>query len=497
METNLSDYYKDLILKKSPDFHSILKALKITENFIRSRKKILAGGQSIDYALKSKGDPGIYEIDTLPDFDIISETYFQDAYNLSEVLYRAGFREISVINALHPSTMRVRINFTTICDITYVPYNIIKIMPTIWYKGIQLIHPHVTMIDQHRAFSYPYENAPFETTLHRPVKDMPRYDLLYKYYPLRLLYPIDDIPRNNRFELINITIPFDIIDDQCISGIAALNYWVQDARSLGFQTNTNLGNSFKLINIADNTSKTLVDFQLPLKSNLISLYSNNIEALFNKIKHSTENNYDNERFYNRYLDKLPRSIRVGAFEIFDNSQMITAHTVDIGNNITIHIADMQHIMLYLLTTYILTSKTQVGKRNYVSYMGYLLCRDIISWASSEYKYNLYDDDSTKLDESFKKKNKSEIERNNKIKRFLPTANTYGTINNNDSKVVATHKFNLQNRTKDPSDKYKYDQPKHIYDRDLSKGRVPRHYYKFNIEQSEIYNNDGKKTTPFV
>ena len=135
---------------------------------------------SIDFALKLKQHDGIYKDDILPDYDFYSHQHFKDAYDLAQWLNRLGFKNISVINAMHPSTMKVRINFITIADITYIPKVILDNIPFLKYKGFHIVHPHYQMIDQHRSLSYPYENAPRETIMNRMKKDMKRYDLLYE-----------------------------------------------------------------------------------------------------------------------------------------------------------------------------------------------------------------------------------------------------------------------------------------------------------------------------
>ena len=267
MEESLIKYYKDLTILKSDDFNTINKALTIAQKFIRNSNCILVGGQAIDFALRLKDD-SIYENELLMDLDVISDTYFQYAYDLATILKRAGINNISVINALHPSTMKVRVNFKDTLDITYVPKNIMDNIPTLWYKGYRIIHPHYQMIDQHRALSYPYENAPRETILIRPEKDMERYDKLYKHYPLRILGPTSII------ELKDITIPLYILDNQCISGFAALSYWITEAKSLGFQS-TYLGSS----SISNNEFKCRIPHDA-----FISIYSDDIKDLYERIK---------------------------------------------------------------------------------------------------------------------------------------------------------------------------------------------------------------------
>ena len=487
MDDALIKYYEDLAVRKSDDFDSIVRALELAEKFILHNKKILVGGQAIDYALKSKGEKGIYDETALKDLDIITDTHFQDAYAFATILVRHGFTGISVINAMHPSTMKVRVNFKEIIDITYIPTNILKNIPTIWHKGFQIVHPHFQYIDQHRSLTYPYENAPRETILQRPRKDMTRYDLLYAHYPLRLLFI-----KNTTLELTERKIPLDILSNQCISGFFALNYWIHEAKKLGFQTNINLGES----NL-DSFSKESQDvtFHIPVDSYGLTIFSDDIHG-FNKIletyKDNKEYNLDGDKkFYARFLDKFPRkfvstslntSINTSIIEVFDNSHQIAAHKLVISNNNTVHIANLQSIMMYLLTNYILLMKIENVRRSYSFYMGYLVCRDIIEWASAEYYLN----NTTKTSD-----------RKSNIARFLPTAEIYGKENLSDAYIVSKFNFDKKNKTIDSDQKNMYDQPKHVYDRDLIYKKVPKKYYDFDVSTSEIFNFDGTAIPDFL
>ena len=160
------------------------KALDYVKDYIKKHKLILVGGQAIDYALRKKKSK-LYDDNHLVDLDFYSSYHVKDAYDIGEALsdmFPDG--NVSVINALHTSTMRVRINFQEVADITYVPEVLYKKLPTIMYDGYRIIHPHYQMIDQHRSLSLPFENPPFETALHRWKKDIVRYHLLKKFYPI-------------------------------------------------------------------------------------------------------------------------------------------------------------------------------------------------------------------------------------------------------------------------------------------------------------------------
>lgn len=182
-KTNDPDYYTNLVNVRSINYDSITTALDIVKQFIISYDLVLVGGMAIDFALKLKGDQ-IYTDDQLPDYDFYSPVHTEHAYQLGAMLCKAGFPNISCIQAAHITTMRVRVDFETVADITYCPPEVYKRVPTLKYSNMRIIHPHFQMIDQHSSLSIPYENPGREVIFHRWIKDMKRYDKLYKHYPI-------------------------------------------------------------------------------------------------------------------------------------------------------------------------------------------------------------------------------------------------------------------------------------------------------------------------
>jgi hypothetical protein len=459
------DYYENLIIKKSHNYDDIIKALDLVKKYIIKENKIITGGMAIDYALKLKGENGIYGDDVLPDYDFFSEKHYYDAYKIAELLKKNNFENISVINAMHPSTMRVRIDFIVVADITFIHNKILSKFPTLKYKNIHFIHPHVQMIDQHRSLSFPYENVPWETIKSaRPRKDMKRYDLLYNLYPLRLL-----AVKKQKEEFKIIEFKKSILENQCITGFFALNYWIKKAKKLGYKTSINFGDiKFK---------KDIIEFKFPADSYGLTIYSDNIKDLYLKIKN--EQKIKNEEFYEQFLDKLPKKIILdNEWELLKNDEKVAAHK-EIDN---IYIANIQNIMMYLLIQYILLRKINNVKTGYSFYIGYLECRNLIKWASNRY-YNIDKKNIKKENEQFKK--------------FLPTAEYYGSKNLNKSYITSKHRFDIKNKTIDKKEKDLYKQPNNVYERDFKNGFLSPYFYNFNASKSKVFNFSGVKIDNFL
>lgn len=156
-------------------------------NFIKKKRRILVGGMSMDYSLKSKGS-FLYKTNKI-DYDFISPEYFHDAYELGEILAKK-YNNISIICARHISTMRVRYNFITVADITYVPNIIYTKIKTLSYTGIILVHPLYQQIDQWLSIRNLLEMPPNESYLtDRIKKDVTRFLMLNEYFPIEVNKP--------------------------------------------------------------------------------------------------------------------------------------------------------------------------------------------------------------------------------------------------------------------------------------------------------------------
>lgn len=165
-----SNVYKD-------DLNTALDAVR---RFVARKKLILVGGMAIDFALRARGSK-LYSDDELPDYDFVSPDFHRDAYALAlelRDLLGTGTANINAINAIHASTMKVRVHYMAVADITYMPREIFERVPTVEYEGLRLIHPHYQVIDQHISLSKPYSGPPRENILSgRWKKDMQRHEI--------------------------------------------------------------------------------------------------------------------------------------------------------------------------------------------------------------------------------------------------------------------------------------------------------------------------------
>jgi hypothetical protein len=385
---NLTKYdFETIVFDHNCQKDIMIKTLDIVKKFIQMNNLILVGGMAIDIAMRSKGS-SLYPSNKFPDYDFISSEHHIDAYKLGELI-ADEFDGVSIINAFHVSSMRVRINFQEAADITYVPLNLIDKIPIIEYMGFKIVHPHFQMIDQHRALSLPFEKPPMETVLSRWEKDIKRYDLLNDLFPLKVAN------LSNEGE-VKYNISIDILKGQCLSGYISLLYWMNKAKIDGYEPTDTLGwmNSY-----TEDDKK--IGCTLP-ESAFYCILSDDYENLTKKIPGKV-------RHFNAILDKIPARKQIDnkeqKYHILDNKgDMRSAHLID---NINIHTSNLQEVMCYLITFGILYNDN-------LAMHTYIEAQKILFFATEKY---------TKTKDT-------------KWLIYLPTTEVYGKFNEYESYKVA-------------------------------------------------------------
>lgn len=338
-------------------------SLNIVRNYIKNKNRIVVGGMAIDMALRLKNKK-LYDDDEIPDYDFFSYEYHKDAYNIASILIKQLGKsiDISVINALHQTTMRVRVNYFVVADITFVPKKIYDKIPTLYYDNLKFVHPHYQFITQHLSLYSAYSNSPYETVLYRWNKDVERYDMLLNNYPITV-NKID----NNLYK--NYKISLNIIKNNCITGIVGAIYWLNKAKKMGMEKIEKADQIFFEIN--QNLS-----YKSP--TNILSLYSLNYIKASKNIE-----NIKNITKFNSILDILPKKLLIELknypikVEIYNYENKLLSAYMD--NDI--YIANLQNIMSVLLVKHFFYKKNDI----YLYY--YNICINIIKWASALYLKN--------------------------------------------------------------------------------------------------------------
>lgn len=241
----------------------------IVEKLIKKKKLIIYGGLAIDYALRLKGDK-IYDDNALPDFDVYSDTNINIAYDLYDKLDKLGYVNITVIRSMVPTTIKVRLDFHSILDLSYHES---KNLPTLVYKGFQIIHPDYQRIDIHKALGYPYKGYPDHNFVYRFEKDTFRLGKLDEHYPI--------VTKEKKITTITVKIKIQNI----LYGIpaAALYFFKYGNNELGYKKDT--------VQVLKTEEKSIMNNLYCYPRNKVN-DKNVVDLGYNLITYETINGYD-------------------------------------------------------------------------------------------------------------------------------------------------------------------------------------------------------------
>jgi hypothetical protein len=300
---HLADHCEDIVVARDINYPNVKQGLIITRQFIIDNNLILIGGMAIDISLRAQNKDGIYKSDKLPDYDFVTPDSVKHSAKLGAILCKKGLPSIAIINAMHTTTRRVRVDSHYCADMGYCPLNIFEKLPYIEYDGMRIIHPHFQCIDIHHSLSFPYENPTMPVVSHRWKRDMHRYDLLIDAYPV--------IPSNVQPPKMVSYIPDErVLSGSCLTGWAALSYW----------KNGNIE----------------VPFGEP-----IHILSDDFEQLVSMSE-------EDPVYFESAFGKIPRNVIVKingtSYEVFDNlGEKVSAEKVGF-----MHVANLQHVMMIFL-----------------------------------------------------------------------------------------------------------------------------------------------------
>lgn len=332
--------YLDIAEKRNINYPHVEKALDIVQKFIRERQRILYGGMAIDLNLKSAGHAGIYAETAIPDYDIMSPEFYQDSLDLADILHKAGLPGVSAINALHITGRRVRVNYVTVCDMSYMPPDIYARIPTRTiqnlskYKGLRVVSPDFQRLDMHRAFSHPYENAPQEVIRQRFAKDQKRFKLLDAQFPMTIRSESEPSKGGSSKAMkprLAPSMTWKEVEGQALTGFAA---YAILRKYLEYLLTKESPISGLTIRVPDERKKEMRDmldkiprhdirfsetgfeleWGLPMRPR-ISILSTEYEELLRKLNPMGGELKHPQRYYNRFLDNLrPRAVRFFWFD---------------------------------------------------------------------------------------------------------------------------------------------------------------------------------------
>jgi Poly(A) polymerase catalytic subunit len=168
--------------------------ISTVEEFIARKKLVCYGGTAINNILPE--DAQFYNKDIeLPDYDFYSDNALDDAKELADIYYKAGYEDVEAKSGVHHGTYKVFVNFTGIADITQMDPALFKTISrdSIVKKGIRYAPPDFLRMAMYLELSRP------DGDVSRWEKVQKRLTLLNTHYPLKG-YQCDKIEYQRGFE---------------------------------------------------------------------------------------------------------------------------------------------------------------------------------------------------------------------------------------------------------------------------------------------------------
>lgn len=149
-------------------------------DFVKQRGRIVYGGYAMNALIAQKAPEDVfYDFETeVPDVEFYSSDAVIDARDLCDAFHAKGYKYVRGNEAFHAETYKVAVDLQQLCDISYVPKNILRAVPYVTLGGIRFAHPHFMLIDSLRILTDPL------LSYWRLDKAFPRIYALQKHYPL-------------------------------------------------------------------------------------------------------------------------------------------------------------------------------------------------------------------------------------------------------------------------------------------------------------------------
>jgi hypothetical protein len=183
----------DAVMKYKTNYEPTLdentKVYKVIQNYIKKNSRIIYGGFAQHLLIKKKNkDDGIYkEIDgvcfnfpDIADMEFYSPEPLTDIVNLTNELFKLGFKYIEAKEAVHGKTYKIYVNMINYCDFSFMPSNIYNNMPIVNCNNYICCHPHFMLVDAYRILNDPLTSY---WRLEKPIK---RFQKVLKYYPITI-----------------------------------------------------------------------------------------------------------------------------------------------------------------------------------------------------------------------------------------------------------------------------------------------------------------------
>lgn len=165
--------------KRAVNTPDIKRIINIVEEFIKKKQLVCYGGIAINALLPE--DEKIYDFELeLPDYDFFSANALEDAKELADIYYKAGYTEVEAKAGQHHGTFKVYVNFLGVADITLLPKELFQTIKKNAVKVNEILYTDPNFL---RMGMYLELERPSGDT-DRWEKVLKRLILINKFYPL-------------------------------------------------------------------------------------------------------------------------------------------------------------------------------------------------------------------------------------------------------------------------------------------------------------------------
>lgn len=189
----------DILQKqKIANSDDVKNMIEILEDFLIKKKLICYGGTAINNILPKYAQ--FYDRDVeVPDYDFFSMNALEDAKELTDIFYAAGYLETEAKSGVHKGTYKVFVNYIPMADITQLNPVIYKSLQkeTISVAGIKYCPPNYLRMSMFLELSRPAGDVS------RWEKVLKRLTLLNKHHPLKPPFNCQEIEFQRKTETIS------------------------------------------------------------------------------------------------------------------------------------------------------------------------------------------------------------------------------------------------------------------------------------------------------
>lgn len=166
--------------QKIANSEEVKKIIDIVENFLVRKKLVCYGGTAINNILPKYAQ--FYNKDLeIPDYDFYSPNALDDAIELADIYYKAGYLDVEAKSGVHHGTFKVFVNFIPVADITFLERSLYSQISkeAIVIAGINYSPPNLLRMNMFLELSRP------DGDVSRWEKVLKRLTILNKFYPLK------------------------------------------------------------------------------------------------------------------------------------------------------------------------------------------------------------------------------------------------------------------------------------------------------------------------